>query len=189
MKNSISRFMFCLLLMLFSTQFVQAQVTATHFQDIYEQAQKSYYAKEYETALKDFQTLLNENPQNPALLYNLGNTYYQKGELGEARLYYEKAKQQLPRFSDLQQNLQKLLVDLKISNQESLENFLQQTFYFWQNYLTIFELQVLILCISVGYIGFLIIRRLKLKSVFGFSGICLLLLQFYFLIFLMDFFN
>ena len=43
--------------------------------------------------------------QDPSLFYNLGNTYFKAGELGRAILFYQKAKQLLPRDSDIKKNL------------------------------------------------------------------------------------
>lgn len=159
--------------------FAQTSPESDNFQNEYDVAQKAYYAQDYDTALQGFQNLLTAHPNNPALYYNLGNTHYQKGELGMARQYYEKAKLQLPRFENLRQNLTRLLAELNVPEQNSLGSFLQQTFYFWQSHFTLFEVQMLSLGIAFVLIALWSWRLYKLQKLFGLASVCLLVLHLY----------
>ncbi len=181
MKFRRSHFLiFCLcVVVLIPVVALKAASASSNFQDAYEVAQQAYYAQDYDTALKGFQELLAAYPNNPAVFYNLGNTYYQKGELGHARQYYEKAKLQLPRLQNLQKNLTRLISDLKLPEQNSLESFLQQTFYFWQSHFTLFEVQILSLGTALGLVVLMSSRFLKTKRILSFATVTLVVLHIY----------
>ncbi|PID73566.1 MAG: hypothetical protein CSB33_02815 [Desulfobacterales bacterium] len=53
------------------------------------EAAAAYDAGEYETALKGFIKAQLEDPDNPDIGYNIGNTYYRLGQYTEARRQYE----------------------------------------------------------------------------------------------------
>jgi tetratricopeptide (TPR) repeat protein len=74
----------------------------------------AYKNTEYSKALIYFQKLESEGINNAELYYNLGNTYYNLGILGQSILYYERALWINPQFKDAQYNLeiaQKFLTD------------------------------------------------------------------------------
>ncbi len=63
-----------------------------------------------------FQALIqNHRIDNGNLYYNLGNAYYEAGEIGKAILSYRKAEKVLPGFSDLQYNLNQARNKLNLS--------------------------------------------------------------------------
>src|SRR3990167_7049371 len=57
-----------------------------------------------EAALQ-YETILTHGFEHGQIYYNLGNTYYRKGELGRAILNYRKAQRLIPRNADLHANL------------------------------------------------------------------------------------
>ena len=78
----------------------------------YLQAAKNIAAKnnqEAELKLKEaasqYETILTHGFEHGQIYYNLGNTYYRKGELGRAILNYRKAQRLIPRNADLHANL------------------------------------------------------------------------------------
>lgn len=78
----------------------------------YMQAAKCIAAKnndEAEQKLKEaaiqYETILSYGFGHGQIYYNLGNTYYRKGELGRAILNYRKAQRLLPRNAELKANL------------------------------------------------------------------------------------
>ena len=71
---------------------------------ILNQASEFYRQGELEEALKGFSYLAGLGIENGCLYYNLGNTYFRLGRLGEAILWYDRATRYLPRFRDLQVN-------------------------------------------------------------------------------------
>lgn len=88
-----------LLLLLFSANLISS--TAGKFNEGIEY----YKAGNFDEALRVFKELENENAISSGLLYNIGNCHFRKGRLGEAILYYERAKKADPADEDILQNL------------------------------------------------------------------------------------
>lgn len=66
----------------------------------------SYYQKgEYQKALDDYNAIVKMGLGSPALYYNIGNAYFKTGKLGNAILFYRKARNLAPRDSDIRTNL------------------------------------------------------------------------------------
>lgn len=59
----------------------------------------------YAEAIRAYETLVDQGVDDAALYYNLGNAYYQSGDLGHAILNYRRAEQLAPRQADIQHNL------------------------------------------------------------------------------------
>lgn len=59
----------------------------------------------YQQAAAGFHALADAGVRNPALEYNLGNTYVRLGELGPALLHYRRAQRLAPRDAKLAANL------------------------------------------------------------------------------------
>jgi len=64
-----------------------------------------YNSGEYAPAVDAFKDELRAGPPTSSLLYNLGNACFKAGHLGEAILYYERARRLAPRDVDIQDNL------------------------------------------------------------------------------------
>jgi tetratricopeptide (TPR) repeat protein len=93
----------CCLLFLFCSQNVWAdeQLQQTRFQD----AVSAYNKGEYKQAIEGFEALATQGISS-ALLYNLGNSYAQAGQVGRAILNYERALRLAPGDSDIRGNLE-----------------------------------------------------------------------------------
>lgn len=160
---------FIFLVLMTVTSFAWAQ-DSSDFQASYEKAKQDYFNKNYETALSQFQVLAEARPGNPYLLYNLANTYFHLGQNGEAIRYYEKALWDLPRETDLKDNLLVARVKLLDKVQESFADYLTKTFYFWVPFITLSEYQVLLMSLSALFwlpLLFLTYKnKVALKSVF-----------------------
>ncbi|HDH05072.1 MAG TPA: tetratricopeptide repeat protein [Nitrospirae bacterium] len=63
-----------------------------------------YEEGKYDEAVEEYEKLLKQGYESGNLYYNLGNSYFKKGELGRAILNYERAKELMPRDSDLAAN-------------------------------------------------------------------------------------
>jgi hypothetical protein len=61
-------------------------------QERFSQAQSAYQEKNYDQAAELFEALVRENPNHPTLLYNLGLTKYQLGQVGMALGLWRKAR-------------------------------------------------------------------------------------------------
>ena len=73
--------------------------------EIYNSANAHYTNKEYFEALELYLELANRGIQNPALFYNLANTYFKIGMKGYAVLYFERALLLKPFDGDIRANL------------------------------------------------------------------------------------
>lgn len=66
----------------------------------------AYKAEDYDKAIAAYEEILKGGKESGALYYNLGNSYFKKGNVGKAILNYERARRLIPRDSDLNFNLQ-----------------------------------------------------------------------------------
>ena len=73
--------------------------------EIYNSANDLFTNKEYHEALELYRELINRGVQNPLLYYNLANTYYKIGDMGNAVLYFERALRLKPFDRDIRANL------------------------------------------------------------------------------------
>lgn len=62
-------------------------------------------AKRLEDAVLQYERILSAGFRHSQIYYNLGNTYYRKGELGKAIANYRRAQRLMPRNADLDANL------------------------------------------------------------------------------------
>jgi tetratricopeptide (TPR) repeat protein len=68
-------------------------------------AQSLYLAGHYAEAAQIYEQLAAQGVQDSGLFYNLGNAYYQLGDLAQAIVSYERAAQLAPRDPDVRTNL------------------------------------------------------------------------------------
>ncbi len=83
--------LFCLLAMQTSGQSL----------DSLDNAQQAYTQTDYDSAIQFFELTVSGGIYNGEILYNLGNTYYHQGNLGQALLNYQRAMLFIPRDLDL----------------------------------------------------------------------------------------
>ncbi|MEW5802388.1 MAG: tetratricopeptide repeat protein [bacterium] len=69
------------------------------------QANECYRKENYAEAASHYLELVRQGYRDPFLFYNLGNALFKKGNLGQAILFYEKARLLLPRDDDIRKNL------------------------------------------------------------------------------------
>lgn len=72
--------------------------------DTFEQGNKAYQAGDFATAKERYEQLASEGNGGLPLSLNLGNTYYRLGQMGLARLWYERALEAAPRDDDARYN-------------------------------------------------------------------------------------
>ncbi|TXC76183.1 tetratricopeptide repeat protein [Luteibaculum oceani] len=71
----------------------------------FKEANDLYKTEEYSEAIKAYESLIEDQSNNVALFYNLGNSYYKTQNLGKAILYYEKALKLNPDYEKAAYNL------------------------------------------------------------------------------------
>lgn len=72
--------------------------------ELFTQANGYYTAGEYDKAIATYDKILAEGRESGSIYYNLGNSYFRKGNTGKAILNYERAKMIIPRDADLKAN-------------------------------------------------------------------------------------
>lgn len=106
-------------------------------EDIFNSSVNYYKSRNYEQAVNEFEKLTRSGIESTALFYNLGNSYYRLGKIGNAIVNYERALKLSPGDEDVVHNL--AFVNLKtIDKIESLPKFF--LFQWWENLLSMFTL-------------------------------------------------
>jgi len=126
------------LLMVSQVVYVQSES-----EDSLTQANVAYLNRDYRTAQSLYENLIEDGARDPAINFNLGNAYYQTGDLGRALLNYRRAQQFWPRDPDLNSNLARVRserVDLLGDETGFLEGLASLT----DNILTVLELSILV---------------------------------------------
>lgn len=85
------------MLMLTQASFAQKEKNFYKGNTLYEEGR-------YDLAIKEYSRLSEQGLESGNLYFNLGNSYFKKGDLGKAILYYERAKRLIPRDGDLNSN-------------------------------------------------------------------------------------
>ncbi|MCK5315853.1 MAG: tetratricopeptide repeat protein [Anaerolineales bacterium] len=142
-----------------------------------------YEAGHYNEATKIYTQLIAQGVQSSAVYYNLGNAYYQQGDLGRAILNYQRAAHLDPRDKNIQLNLALARQEAVNLYPQELGGPLKTLADLTGKWLTINETAWLVL--SFWFVlGFLLIIRRQLRHAGSRSGVeyFLLLMLFIFLI-------
>ncbi len=119
------------------------------------------YLKEgnYSRALQLYLELYKKYPQNFALLYNIGNCYFQLGEYPLALLFYKRAKRLRPANFDLLHNLQLTYQRLELTPPDTK---LREKLFFWYYLLNLEQLfwgMTALLTLFLLSLGFTLYQR------------------------------
>lgn len=96
--------MFLLLIFALATTLLTPEVTADA--QAVSAANQLYQVGNYEDAQRIYEQLISQGVEDSAVYYNLGNTYFQQGDLGRAVLNFQRATQLNPRDPDIRANLE-----------------------------------------------------------------------------------
>ncbi len=88
-----------ILFLSFTAAYAQDNLTQT-----FEQANDFYKENKFDQAIAGYNEIIGQGFENGNLYYNLGNSYFKKGELGKAILNYERARIFMPFDGDLKSN-------------------------------------------------------------------------------------
>jgi tetratricopeptide (TPR) repeat protein len=93
------------LLVLVALQTLPMAVHASPVQDLAAEGDAAYRAGQFERAIDIYQRVITGGYISGPLLYNMGNAWYKRGDLGRAILYYQRAKRMMPHNRDVRYNL------------------------------------------------------------------------------------
>ena len=93
---------FCIIILSLSVWMGNAETA----QQLFEKGNRSYEQKDYTTAIKIYEDLLNKEYYNASVYYNLGNAYFRANQLGKAILNYERALRIDPTDKETKENLE-----------------------------------------------------------------------------------
>ncbi|MFZ5562701.1 MAG: tetratricopeptide repeat protein [Thermodesulfobacteriota bacterium] len=139
---------------------------------------KAYKNGEYATAADHFSKIVESGIQNADLYYNLGNAYFRTGNIGQAILWYEKARKLAPHDPDLAFNLgyaQSYVEDSQPDDAPVLRDI-----FFWRYLLSQNTLIWIAAVLNIAFLIALFLRRVLKKQV---PGLLLILLFSFFLLF------
>jgi len=105
--------------------FILAQDNET----VFNAANEDYKNGQFDPAITKYLQILESGEVSPSLHFNLGNSYYKKGELGYAVLHYEKSLL-------LQPNDEEVLFNLEKANRKQVDEIIQIPSFFlnrWWN--------------------------------------------------------
>ena len=95
------------------------------------QAETAYYTGDYATAIQTYGALLQDGIESSALYFNLGNAYFEAGQLGDALVAYQRAQLQHPRDTDINANISRvraLRADFQGDEQFIIDKFASSTY-------------------------------------------------------------
>jgi tetratricopeptide (TPR) repeat protein len=135
----------CFVLILFVT------VSPVHAQNdrerdpgyVFYKANALYEEGKYDEAIKVYSGLIDQGRESGNLYYNIGNSYFKKGELGKAILNYERANKLIPGDSDLKSNYDFAISKIRTPVSEKTGTFYKKVMALY-NGLSIDGLSVLI---------------------------------------------
>ncbi|QED38532.1 tetratricopeptide repeat protein [Antarcticibacterium arcticum] len=91
-------------------------------QDLFEVGNNAYNEGDYETAVSNYESIINNGETSAAVYFNLANSYYKLNRVAPSIYYYEKALQLEPNDADINNNLalaRNLVVDEIVENENS----------------------------------------------------------------------
>ena len=105
----------------------------------FQAANARYNDSDYNGAIQLYEEIVSENWQSGYLFYNLGNSYYRAGMVGQSIWAYNNALKLSPRFENIIYNLE--IANTKIKDRVTLppEFFLVNFYIQLKNYFTFFE--------------------------------------------------
>lgn len=118
----------------------------------------AYEKEDYAAAAEHFAAIAEAGVRNGALYYNLGNAYLKMGDLGRARLWYERAARLTPRDPDLNFNRDYAASRLKDAGEET-RGGISRALFFWYFLLDADTLRWLALGCNALFWILLVIRR------------------------------
>ncbi|MBU2452651.1 MAG: BatD family protein [Proteobacteria bacterium] len=156
----------CLGLFSFIPQKVMANPTATFIDAI-----KNYKAGLFKEAATEFEAVAKQPIKNPYLFYNIANAYLKANDIGQAVLWYERAKILAPNDPDLKFNLEYAATLVKDKKEAPMT--VMDVLFFWENLVSEKTIQITAIFSSFIFFAWAAIRVVKKQLVFSGIGILL----------------
>jgi tetratricopeptide (TPR) repeat protein len=149
-------------------------------QNSLQQANEAYAKSDFTEALKHYEQALKENGESAAVYYNIGNCYYKLNKVGPSILNYERAHLLDPGNRDIRFNIEIARLKTVDKIEPVGEFFLTEWFQSAQNLLgtdewSYFSVASFILLI-IGLFLFFFSRKIFIKKLGFYAGVCLLVL-------------
>ena len=129
----------------------QCQITKDEALSKFVTAGMAYKEGKYDAAINLYTEILEGSRVSGPLYYNLGNSYFKKGQVGKAALNYERAKKFIPRDSDLKFNELYIQSHIKYYGEEKESRGLaQEAFLRFTQFYTVDEMVVILLGLVLG---------------------------------------
>lgn len=112
----------------------------------------------YDEAIKEYTRLLDQGLESGSLYYNLGNSFFKKGELGKAILSFERAKRLIPNDSDLRANHRYALSTVHQGESSEEVSMVQRVLNLYER----FTIDGLTMLLSLLYIAFVLVLLIRI---------------------------
>lgn len=116
--------------------------------DLFNEANKLYEEKMYDSASVLYLQILQDYGKNSAVLYNIANCAYRNGDIGSAILYLERAKLLSPDDKDISANLDYLRTQTIDKFEKQELSFIQQIIDKFQNFISLQTQIIIIITLS-----------------------------------------
>lgn len=97
----------------------------------FERANAAYLAGDFDAAARDYEQIIASGVRDAAVFFNLGNTYYRKGDLGWAIANYERALRLAPGLDTAAENLERAVAESRRGLDRPLPPAWEQSLLFW----------------------------------------------------------
>ena len=152
-----------------------------------EQANQSYSNGDFETAISQYESVVNAGYESSGLYFNLGNAYFKMNNVPAAILYYEKARKLDPADENILFNLE-LANSRIVDKMEPLPEFFLKTW--WKSARNLFTsdqwAKTGIICfvfLLMSASVFIVSRAIILRKLSFYSGLVFLVIMFVSLVF------
>lgn len=153
--------------------FSQMANAQSEVESVFQAANEAYLQKNYDQAIRLYQSIVDAEMESPELYFNLGNCFFQKKEWGKTILNYERALLINPNDASIQQNLQ-------LAKQETIDEIaVLPTFFLTRWWIQIRELThsgawsilgILLFWLGIAGVIFWILGKERTQRKKGFLG-------------------
>jgi tetratricopeptide (TPR) repeat protein len=146
---------------------------------VFNEANRNYINQNYEEAIEQYKSILDQGYESAELYYNLGNAYYKITNYPKAILFYEKALLHDPRNKNIKFNLAKAQIYIVDKINEIPEFIIKK---WWHVVVTWFRsdfwAKLSLLSFVIGIVGLLIFsltKKISLRRTGFYTGLILIL--------------